>query len=223
MTRLVRIDDFPHGDLRLFSIGECNTYRETVAKTVRVFEQYDVPYILGATPMLLQEGDVDFLNEVVTKGKVVMHGFTHGWDFPDWANIVSCWEHGGEFANYSKEKIEEYYSVGLTMLRKVKNFCEEDFIPPFNCYTQTLLDVLKDTNVKRIHGCDKEWNSYNYNKLNHYHMEPIVSKYGVTYSDANVVVNNLDDPSQLTLHWCYDAHRAGWEEDYHTLCKELTK
>jgi len=223
LTRLLRLDDFPHGDRRLFEGGEYARYRDIVEKTLNVFEQYNVPYILGATPLLLLEGDIEFLNRVVKKGKVVMHGFTHGWDYPDWANIVSCWEHGGEFANYSKERIEEYYIVGLTLLKQVTNFCEEDFIPPFNCYTQTLLDVLKDTNVKRIHGCDKEWDKYKYNKLNHYNIEPVVSKYGITYSDANVVVNNLSDPSQITLHWCYDAHRNGWLEDYQTLCDKIKK
>jgi len=221
--RSVRIDDFPHGDLRLFLTRDRIRYRELVEKTLNVFEQYKVPYILGATPQLLQEGDIEFLNKVVKGGKVVMHGFTHGWDFPDWSNVVSCWEHGGEFASHTRERVQECYSNGLTTLQQVNSFCEEDFIPPFNCYTQTVLDVLKDTNVKRIHTCDKEWDAYNYNKLEHYNIEPVISKYGVTYSGANAVVNNLSDTSQITLHWCYDAERMGWEEDYHTLCKELIK
>lgn len=243
MTRLIRLDDFPHGDKCNFLEGEgagtirvkfkSAVYRLIVERALNAFEQYNVPYILGATPLLLLEGDngrtenlkinIEFLNRVVKKGKVVMHGFHHGWNCPDWANIASCWEHGGEFANSSKEQIQEFYTGGLTLLKKVNNFCEEDFIPPFNCYNQNLLDVLKDTNVKRIHGCDKEWDSYGYDKLNHYNIEPIISKYGVTYADANVVVSNLSDPSQITLHWCYDAQRKGWEEDYHTLCKELIK
>ena len=221
--RSVRIDDFPHGDLRLFATRDGNRYRGLVETTLNTFEQYEVPYILGATPQLLQAGDIEFLNSIVKKGKVVMHGFTHGWDYPDWHNIVDCWEHGGEFASYTRERIEQSYVHGLHILKEIDSFCEEDFIPPFNCYNQELLDVLKETNVKRIHGCDKEWDKYGYDNLNHYDIEPVISKFGATYSDANVVIKNLDDPSQITLHWCYDCERVGWEDDYHSLCKELIK
>ncbi len=218
--RLVRIDDFPHGDKMMFYREHKKTYRDIVHSALSVFEKNEVPYILGVTPLLLQEGDIDFLNKLVKVGKTVTHGFTHGWD-KDWNIITSYWPGGGEFFEMTKESIEVSYKESMKVMKQLDSFLEEDFIPPFNCFTQTLLDVLKDTPVKRIHTCSQFWQPYAQDKMNYYDMEPVVSNYGTTYCDANVVINNLQDESQITLHWCYDYGREGWLEDYQTLCNKI--
>jgi hypothetical protein len=222
MARLIRIDDFPHGDLAMFHSGDINFYREKVYAALNIFENNDVPYILGASPLLFRHGDIEFLNSVVKNGKVVLHGFTHGWELP-WDRITTFWKDGGEFANLSLTEIKDRYEKSISIMKQIKSFSEEDFIAPFNCYTQTLLDFLKDTPVRRIHTSDEFWEIYGLNKMNYYCIEPIVSKFKVTYDDADKVIHNLKDPSQLTLHWCYDAKRPSWLMDYHKLCEEIKK
>jgi len=219
MGRVIRIDDFPHGDLAMFERGDKYLYRKKVAAALSIFEKKGVSYILGASPLLFQDGDVAFLNSVVGNGKVVMHGFTHGWELP-WGNITSFWKCGGEFANLSVKDIAEKYEKSMQVMSQVTSFSEEDFIPPFNCYTQALLDFLKDTPVKRIHTCDHS-SVPSINRYNHYNIEPVVSKYGVTYSDADVVIKNLHDPSQITLHWCYDCANPSWLQKYNDLCNRI--
>jgi hypothetical protein len=222
MKRIVRIDDFPHGDLSMFSRGDHMYYRQKVAAGLEVFEKNDIPYILGTSALLFQSGDVEFLNSTVKKGKVVLHGFNHGWNLP-WDKITSFWRGGGEFFNLSTDDISERYHQSVEILKNVKSFSEEDFIAPFNCYTQELLDFLKNTPVKRIHTSDEFWESYGLDKMEYYSMTPVISKFKVTYDDAHKVVNHLDDPSQITLHWCYDAQRPNWLSEYQTLCTEIKK
>ena len=220
MKRIVRIDDFPHGDLAMFSRGDYMYYRQKVAAGLEIFEKNDIPYILGASALLFQPGDIEFLNSIVKKGKVVLHGFNHGWNLP-WDKITSFWKDGGEFFNLSTEDISERYERSVEILKNVKSFSEEDFIAPFNCYTQQLLDFLKDTPVKRIHTSDEFWESYGLNKMEYYSMTPVVSKFKVTYDDAHKVINHLGDPSQITLHWCYDAQRPNWLSDYQKLSDKI--
>jgi hypothetical protein len=222
MARVIRIDDFPHGDYAMFFAGDIRLYREKVRAALRVFEANKVPYILGASPLLFQDGDAEFLNSVVKEGKVVLHGFTHGWELP-WDRITTFWKDGGEFANLSISETEERYQKSLSIMKRVESFSEEDFIAPFNCYTQALLDFLKDTPVKRIHTSDEFWEPYGLDKMEYYSMEPVVSKFKVTYDDAHRVIHNLDDPSQITLHWCYDSQRSSWLADYQKLCDEIRR
>ena len=220
--RLIRIDDFPHGDLAMFQRYDHRFYRQKVSDALGIFEEKEVPYILGATPLIFQKGDIDFLNSVIKKGKVVMHGFTHGWELP-WHNITSYWKDGGEFANLSYKEVAKRYNKAIAIMKQVDSFSEEDFIAPFNCYTQTLLDFLKDTPVQRIHTSDEFWEPYGLDKLEYYSMTPVISKFKITYDDADKVINNLNDPSQITLHWCYDAQKSNWLYNYQNLCDRIIR
>jgi len=222
---MIRIDDFPHGDRRLFIANHSRNhlYRKIVAEALNVFELNKVDYILGASPLLFQDGDVEFLNETVHHGKVVLHGFTHGWERDPWSSITSCWPTGGEFSGLSCEEIRERYERSLETISKVNCFSSDHFIAPFNCYNQELLDVLSETPVKFIHTSDEFWDEYDLADLNYYDIEPVISKFKVTYDDANKVINNLHDESQITLHWCYDVARYNWLDDYQKLCNEVKK
>jgi hypothetical protein len=222
MKRIVRIDDFPHGDLAMFLRSDKTSYRGKVQLALEVFERNEVPYILGASPLLFQPGDVEFLNSIVRKGRVVLHGFNHGWHLP-WENITSFWKHGGEFCNLSIENITVIYAESMKIMENVKAFSEKDFIAPFNCYTQELLDFLKDTPVERVHTSDEFWESYGLDKMEYHSMTPVVSKFKITYDDADKVIENLEDPSQITLHWCYDAQRSSWLDDYQRLCDKINE
>ena len=87
LFRCIRADDFPHGDLNLFHEVDRPLYREKVSQFIKIFESSGVPYILGVSPLILQPGDVEFLNDNIISGETVLHGFTHGWERP-WDSIT---------------------------------------------------------------------------------------------------------------------------------------
>ncbi len=222
MTRMVRIDDFPHGDLALFNSGHMMDYQERVEMGLRVFEEYKVHYILGVSPGLLQIGDLDFLEKLVRHGKVVLHGYDHGWS-RDWSRITESWAGGGEFEGQTIEAIRTRYNAAHGILRNLSCYDPTHYIPPFNAYNQNFLDVMQHTEVKYIHGCDKERYSYNLDILDHHGRIPLTSQYHKTYDFASEVIHNLDNLSQITLHWIYDSQRPSYEEDYRALAKALTE
>jgi len=220
-SHLIRIDDFPHGDKYLFFYRD-QDYREKVKSVLSIFELYEIPYILGVSPFLLQDGDIEFLNNLIKCGFVCMHGFNHGWDYEPWSNIVSTWKNGGEFAGLPEHIIEERYDLCDQILLKIDRYNREHFIPPFNCFTQELLNVLDKKGIKFIHTCDKEAFLYSQHKMHFGSMKLVVSEYGKTYADCKIVIKNFDRfNSQITLHWCYDINDANYIHYYHELCKKL--
>lgn len=216
--RTIRIDDYPAGNPG-YNIEES---RETVRKAISIFEAHGVPYLLGVSPLLMDGSDIQFLNEVVKTGKVVMHGFTHYFEFKPWDRIVDTWPKGGEFADMSTRDIENAYDWAHKLLTLVNRYDREHFIPPFNCYTQDALDVLAKKSVKYWHTCSKEWDSYDYAGLDHHGMTPVIAPYQTTYDYAHKVLEHLQrnpcDQGQITLHWCFDKDHQGWEAAYHELC-----
>ena len=80
MSRLIRIDDFPHGDKNLFYNFHENYYRQIIKPAIDIFEKNKIDYILGVTPGLLLDGDLEFLNElkmslawIVCKGGIQLY------------------------------------------------------------------------------------------------------------------------------------------------------
>lgn len=220
MSRYIRIDDFPHGDLKMYLSYDINYYKNKVSSFLQIFEEEKIDYILGVTPLVFNEDDVNFLNKYIINGRVVMHGFTHGFE-KEWDKIVDYWPTGGEYSNSSKEEILLKYNKSNDILKNIKRYDNEHFIAPFNCYTQNLIDILDEKGVKFIHTCDKEWNNYNYNLIDHKNITPIISKYNVTYAFADVVLKNIEEDSQITLHWCYDCQRHDWLDNYRKICQKL--
>ena len=219
MSRLIRIDDFPHGDKNLWNYDAQN-YRDMVTLGLSIFEREGIDYILGVSPGLLQPGDLDFLEGLVKRGRVVLHGHTHGWE-REWSTITSCWEKGGEYEGQSVETIKLNYEEGCKTLSKLSCFDEQHYITPFNCYNQEFLDALKDTPVKYIHTCDKEYEGYGLSSLNYHGKTPVVATFLKTYAHASTVIENLHNPSQICLHWIYDYREPTYVEKYEELASLL--
>jgi hypothetical protein len=215
----VRIDDYPHGNPG-YDIRDC---RDKVARALAIFEQYKVPYILGATPFLMDGSDIAFLNEHVKTGKVVMHGFDHALHFKPWERITDIWPMGGEFRGMRTGEIGTHWTFGSRLLSQVHQYDPTHFIPPFNCYTQEALDALSEKGVRYWHGCDKEFDAYGYGALNHHGMCLVTSRYHHGYDYARLVKTRLGDPhlGPITLHWVFDSQEPGWEMEYHQLCQGL--
>lgn len=216
--RTVRLDDFPSGNPG-YNIHES---RATVRKAVGIFEAHGVPYLLGVSPLLMDGDDIKFLNEVVKTGSVVMHGHSHMLEYPNWDRIVDTWPYGGEYMGMTANDIRTAYDWGHKLLTLVNRYDHEHFIPPFNCHTQTALDVLATKGVKYWHGCDKEWDAYDYADMNYHGMTPVISPYQTTYHYAHLVLEHLkahpEDQSQIALHWTFDKDHNGWEVAYNELC-----
>lgn len=220
LTRYIRIDDFPNGDLALHT--EWLKYHKKphfklLKPILDILNESQTGYILGVSPELCDSDDINFLNDNI-QGSCVMHGFNHAWNFP-WANITDTWPLGGEFGLLSKQQISEKYKNGVDTLSKIKNVNFEHFIPPFNCYNQDLLDVLAENNVKYIHGCSKEHENYGLEKLNHFRIHQVISEWQKTYCDVDKVINYAYHPSQITLHWIYDVSRDNYLQNYKTLAR----
>lgn len=220
---LLRIISQNTFDLKRSNFFANISYRRNVRDALSIFEEYEVPYILGCSPLLFRNGDIEFLNSVINFGEVCMHGFSHGWEFEPWGSIATTWPKGGEFMNMSKSEIERKYQVSNSILSNVKRYTKEHFIPPFNCYTQELVDVLAEKGVKYIHTCDKEYFEYHQTRFDYKGVKVVISEWQKTYANADVVLKNINNPSQITLHWCYDMMRSSWRQDYVELCERVNK
>ena len=216
--RTIRIDDYPSGNPG-YNIKEC---RAIVRRALTIFESNRAPYIFGVTPFHMNQEDIDFLNSLVRFGEVVMHGFTHKLEHTPWSTITDTWPKGGEFAGMQEWEIEMAYDFGHRFLKQVDRYNPEHFIAPFNCVTQGALNVLAKKGVKRLHGCDKEFNAYGYKAMDYKGMTPVIAKFQTNYDYCHRVVERLkadpSDESQITLHWCFDKDHGGWEAAYQDLC-----
>lgn len=217
--RSIRLDDYPSGNPG-YNLKDC---RAAVSKALAIFEEYRVPYLLGATPLLMDGSDIQFLNAHVKTGKVVMHGFNHAFGYPHWDRITDIWPAGGEFHDMTEAGILKDYRYGNNLLSYVHRYDMEHFIPPFNCHTQAALNVLSKVGVRYWHGCDEQWNAYGYADMEYHGMTPVISEYKKTYDYSHLVIRHLDNPSQITLHWMFDKDHKGWEDCYHALCQEIVR
>jgi hypothetical protein len=221
--RLIRLDDFPGGDKIL-------SYRDytILADYLNIFEKYRVNYILATSPLLYTRDMVNvgswvknpvfnkcpeicFLRQFVKTGQVVMHGFDHGFSLP-WNTICETWEGGGEFEDLTKNKISTRYDKCHKILKKIKRYNSTHFVPPFNAINQKALDVLSKKGVKYIHLNSFVYEECNQDLLDFKGMKKLISHNAKTYGHAKTVLQNLDDPSTITLHWIYDADLGSVEE-----------
>ena len=221
MVQYIRMDDYPHG-----MPNYDDNYKIIVETWVNIFEKYNINYILGVSPLLLKLDDILLLKKIIKKGKIVMHGFNHKFDHPgDWNTIVNTWDKGGEFMNMSVDKIRKIYIESNKILSIFETYDKNHFIPPFNCITQELIDVLNENDVKYLHTCDKEYVEYGYKDIDFKNIRPIVSKYHKGYDHVHEVLNRIgnEDIGQLTLHWIFDYKFNDWVSNYEKLAKILNE
>jgi len=225
MKSYLRIDDFPHGAREMFQKQKPD-YRGLVGSMLDVLEEEGTEYILGASPLLLDEKvDIPFLNNKIKTGWVVMHGFDHGWRFKGkWVDMKDNWKYGGEFRAKTKKKLRKQYNNSDRILRQIKRYDPKHFIAPFNAVNQPIIDVLIEKGVVHLHGCDKEYDELEQCKLEFGKLKVVLSLWQKTYCDCKKVIENFqENDSQITLHWIYDSEHAGWLDDYRELCKLVNR
>ena len=205
--RLIRMDDFPSGDkMRDVDWG-------VLSKIISIFEKYGVNYLIATSPLLyagvsdeekLNSQHIHFLKKNVLTGRVVMHGFNHGFHHP-WEDIVQTWEYGGEFKNMTIEEIGHKYDRCHKILSCLDTYDSSHFVPPFNAINQNLLDILKSRNVKFIHLNSHYYETYRQDRINFYDIEIMMAENARTYAHSPVILNNIySSPGVITMHWVYD-------------------
>jgi glycosyltransferase involved in cell wall biosynthesis/predicted deacetylase len=206
---LVRIDNFPHGDLLVHhQLAGSSHYdhREYIYRFLKPFEDNQIPYVLGVSPGLIDsDSDIFFLRSL-RYCEVAMHGYSHGWhEFShNWTHVGTSLKNGGEFANLSSESIRNKINRGLEILAEFKI---SKFIAPFNVYTQALLDVLNELDFDTIMS-GREALQYGMHKLDHggltldVCLPPFVNR-----SDKLVPVlrNAIKEQKTITLQWIYES------------------
>ncbi len=163
-----------------------------------------------------------------------MHGFDHrtnaGTDDVD----PKIWEIGGEFAKYSPRELQDQWSEGDAILRRIDRYTTDHFIPPFNALTQDMVTTLARNGVKYIHSFDVALRQRPQGAVSHpniggnfggwiedYKLPKGVlfvdSEWGKSYADVDVVGAHLTtNPrgSQVTLHWYYDSRKKNYAQLY---------
>lgn len=229
LNDFIRIDDYPLGDPTYLKRAPKEFFLNLLFKAIEIFEQKNVKYYLGVTPMLIDNEDVARLNNAVKFGEIVMHGFNHGWDFEPWDKITTIWPEGGEFSRYlSYNEMKKRYGYCDQIMRKINRYNPKVHIPPFNCYNQTFVNIFKENGGDLILSCDKENEKYNHSSFDYGNVKVSISKFESSYSDVPVVINNLKkiDLTQehITLHWMYDTtQNRNWVNDYNVLCDGFLK
>jgi hypothetical protein len=232
--RTVRMDDYPYP-----STTSIEKQQDKLKLVLDIFEKYNVPYILGVSPLqLLLKGEIsqhiEFLNSVVKKGYVCMHGFDHrttkGTDTAD----VNKWKYGGEFAQYGPSELENLWKQGHDILLNVNRYTIQHFIPPFNAITQNMVNVLMNHGVKFIHSFDValkhrgvDAGDYPYDNggnwggwIEDYKVDKdvifVVAKWRKTYTDIHKIKPEKES-SQIVLHWYYDTQKKDVVQNYEKL------
>lgn len=209
---LVRVDDFPSLAPKEVSPEHYyEDYRDRALQWIKPFEENNLNYILGVTPFLLNEGDVEFLNDNIKSGSVVMHGFDHAFSLWKMLNtfnihITKTWESGGEFSNMEVSEIRNRYVACDKILSKIDSYDDTHFIPPFNAITQTLIDFLNDeTNVTTIHDTSICYHSQKHERFYFRDLTHLVAESDKESADINTVLRKLNKHTKyVVLHWIFD-------------------
>lgn len=239
MSITIRCDDYPYGDPRhvdtIVNRGKMSEEKASLVlrnacwAVMNIFEENNVNYIWGISPMLLNRNDFGILNSIVKNGKLVMHGFDHGVSViskEEWGNIHDIYHEGGEYSYYKESRsFLNDFAVAHRIMSNFNAYDPTKFIPPFNAYNQVFLDGISNTDVNELYICNTEYEKF-LNKLTHYHLKLSISNEGTSYSDINYVYDNWDSLQQddhICLHPIYDviAEGPGAIEKYRLLAEKI--
>lgn len=136
----VRFDDFPRGTPEGFYPDE--NYYDLYVPILDNFIKNGIKTLVAVVGELVNRRDIEYLKS--SKLLVGLHGFDHG--LGRWKRLLSS---GGEFAGYSKQFIRWKLT---RCLQRFSGINIKIFVPPFNLFTQELLDVLNEYNFEYITG-----------------------------------------------------------------------
>ena len=222
---ILRIDDYPHGNRDTYKSKDKQYWRDTCKRALAPFEEERVPYMLGVSPLLLDNDDIWWLLKNVIVGQIVMHGFDHFWSFPqEWSKVHDTWPTGGECDNRGVDDLHEQYKLAHNVLMPFKTYNNKHFIPPFNTISQNKITMLNRTSVRFVHTMNTQYDDYKYNLYTMDKCKWLMAHWQQTYANIEVVLKERKQApkdSVITLHWIFDSKRDDWEKDYRRLAHEL--
>ncbi|MGB9880938.1 MAG: DUF2334 domain-containing protein [Anaerolineae bacterium] len=197
-----RVDDFPRWDHELCEFERFH----------RIFEQYQIPYILGVTPWLefrkgyprpITSDELTFLRRESTKGllSIALHGFTH--ESRHWADSVT------EIATCTKPELQRLIEQARQWFDKNGLPFPECFIPPFNSITMENLEVLSNW-FRVILAGSTAISTLGPFKPQAFGRVLYLPSYGPLYGSALRILRNLSLLQSLrqvhivTLHWAWE-------------------
>jgi len=131
-----RIDDYPTG-VRPVVKDRFKKFSTVLDE----FESRNTSYILGVVPALVDEDDIEYLLSLKF-ASIALHGYDHNFYCFD-----ELKDNREEFKDSFTSEIYDSLSHGLSIL---KDFNIDTYIPPFNRYSQNLVDAVVRLGIKRI-------------------------------------------------------------------------
>lgn len=189
MIPKIRIDDYPTG-----MPGKHYTTKDF--KMLELLEQRQVHYLLGVTPYLISKYDMEYVLPKLKYAVIGMHGFTHAFE---------KWRPASEFDGMPYEECWEKMMHSLLLI----DMCDKDtkiFMPPFNMFNQTLIDVLANTGFTHITCGPETKYQMDLSKIDLKGITPIWSldDFYTSKGHFNILLNRLNtlpEGMQLTFHF----------------------
>ena len=203
MKIYLRIDDFPYGapiDRDKYNPGNAK-------KIINLLDDSGFKYMLGVVPELLTVNEALYL-DTLKNCIVCYHGFDHGmynWRMPS--------ETGGEFANMDEQSILQRINNNSWFLSRYNSYI---FIPPFNAFTQDLLNILHLSYIDYICG-GPETIQFGFNKYNFKSLElKMADKYG-TIREIIPQFDSIKENDTVCLHLSWETYDSF--ENFIDICK----
>ena len=194
---LFRIDDYPTGVKPVIS----NRFVE-FDKVLSEFEKRELKYLLGVVPYLINEEDVDYLKGL-KHAIIALHGYDH--NFHTFTEL-----NREEFKGWNTQSIIAKLKYGLDT--SLKDFIIDAYIPPFNNFSQNLIDALIELNFKTMTtGVNAPM--FNYKTLRV--MTPKPQFYGTSTEIINHLNSFDKDNDHIALHLTWEiSERKNLKEDW---------
>ena len=194
---LFRIDDYPTGIKPVIP----NRFDE-FDKVLLEFEKRKLKYLLGVVPYLINEEDVDYLKKL-NYAVIALHGYDHNFHTFTESNRE-------EFKGWNTQSIIAKLKYGLDT--SLKDFTIDSYIPPFNNFSQNLIDALVELNFNTITtGVNAPMFDYKTLKV----MTPKPQFYGTSTEIINHLNSFDKDNDHIALHLTWEiSERKNLKEDW---------
>tara|TARA_R110002074_G_scaffold75089_2_gene171834 strand:- start:130 stop:753 length:624 start_codon:yes stop_codon:yes gene_type:complete len=195
---LVRIDDYPTGIKPVIP----NRFVE-FDKVLSEFESRGLYYLLGVVPYLINEEDIDYL-KTLDHAVIALHGYDH--------NYYTFTElNREEFKGWNTQSIIAKLKYGLETA--LKDFNINAYIPPFNNFSQNLIDALIELNFDTITTGVNPPN-FDYKTLN------VMTPKHAFYGTSTEIINNINistfnkTKDHIALHLTWEIRERSEQKEW---------
>ena len=193
---LFRIDDYPTGIKPVIP----NRFAE-FDKVLSEFEKRKLKYLLGVVPYLINEEDVAYLKGL-KHAIIALHGYDH--NFHTFTEL-----NREEFKGWNTQSIIAKLKYGLDT--SLKDFIIDAYIPPFNNFSQNLIDALIELNFNTMTTGVNPPN-FDYKTLNV--MTPKHDFYGTSTEIINNISTFDKTKDHIALHLTWEIRERSEQKEW---------